>query len=349
MTAAPADAPLTYPFEHPPEEGATIEVADGIFWASLPVPFVGLRQVNIWLLRDGPGWTMIDTGHGDPTTRMRLEHLFATVLHGRPVTRLILTHFHPDHAGNSGFVAERWGGLLPLMSQAEWFAANLAVRDAYTDSIEDREVFHQLHGLDPERAGRFRRDVLLYSAGVRLPPAFERLTEGDRVSIDGVQWQAIRGGGHSPEHMSLWCADRRILIAGDQILPTITTNVSVWQTEPLGDPLAQFLDACHRFEKIISPDALILPSHRRPFHGVRARLHALLTHHQARLDLVADGCAEPRAAGELLNLMFDRPLDGHQVGFAMGEALAHLNHLVGLGVLDRLPVEAGVQRFVRRL
>lgn len=349
MNAPNADAPLIYPFEHPPAEGEAIEVADGIFWASLPVPFVGLRQVNVWLLRDGPGWTMIDTGHGDAPTRLRLEHLFATVLHGRPITRLILTHFHPDHAGNSGFVAARWGGLLPLMSQAEWFAANLAVRDAYTDSIEDRAVFHHLHGLDTVRAGRFRDDVLRYSAGVQLPPAFERLAEDDIVRIDGADWRAIRGGGHSPEHMSLWCAGRAILIAGDQILPTITTNVSVWQTEPLGDPLAQFLDACRRFDGIIAPDALILPSHRRPFVGVRARLHALLAHHQERLALVADGCAEPRAAGELLSLMFDRPLDGHQVGFAMGEALAHLNHLVGLGVLDRLPVEAGVQRFVRRL
>ncbi len=344
----PAPAALSYPFATIPESGGVVRVAEGIVWASLPIPFTGLRQVNIWFLRDGPGWTMIDCGHGDEATRARLLELFESALEGRPVTRLVLTHFHPDHVGNSGFVCAHWGGLLPVMAQAEWFAANLAVRSAYTDAFGDRASFHALHGLAPERAAQFDSGSARYAKGVQLPPAFQRIAEGQSLRIDGDEWVAIRGGGHSPEHISLWCRARAILIAGDQILPTISTNISVWPTEPLADPLGLFLDSCRHFHDIIPPETLILPSHRRPFFGIQARARELLAHHGERLSVVLAACAEPRAAGELLDVMFTRALDGHQLGFAMGEALAHLNHLVCIGHLERLPVEHGVQRFRRR-
>lgn len=338
---------IVYAYDAFPPEGEAFEVADGIFWASLPVPFVGLRQVNIWLLRDGDGWTMIDSGHGDEPTRERLRAIWSRVLGGRPVTRLILTHFHPDHAGNAGIVSAYWGGLLPRMAQAEWFAANLAVRNAYTDHISDRAAFHKLNGLDPDLAERFGREVLLYSDGVQLSPNYRRLCDGDVVRIGEDDWVALRGQGHSPEHLSFYCEARRILIAGDQVLPGITTNVSVWPTEPEADPLALFLQTCRRFHDTLDPETLVLPSHRRPFHNIRARLRELDLHHAARLSVVLSAARDPVTAGELLPVMFDRPLDGHQVGFAMGEALAHLNHLVERGLMRRLPVRNGLRTFRR--
>jgi glyoxylase-like metal-dependent hydrolase (beta-lactamase superfamily II) len=339
---------LVYPFADMPEPGMATEVADGIFWLSVPVPFVGLRQVNIWLLRDGDGWTMIDSGHGDLPVRDMLRAAWSDVLGGRPITRLIVTHFHPDHAGNTAWVSEQWGGLRPNMAQAEWFAANLAVRNAYTDNIGDRAAFHRLNGLDPERAERFRDGVLLYSEGVQLSRSFRRMADGDVLRINGDEWLAIEGQGHSPEHISLYCAARRILIAGDQILPTITTNISVWQMEPEADPLRLFLNGCARFMDLLDPDTLVLPSHRRPFTNVRQRLRELDLHHAERLSLVLETTRQDVAAGEILDVMFSRRLDGHQVGFAMGEALAHLNHLVERGMAERLPITDGVQRFRRR-
>ena len=343
-----SDRALVYPFAHFPEEGEAIEVADGIFWASLAVPFIGLRQVNVWLMRDGDGFTMIDTGHGDVRTQDALRALWDRVLGGRRINRLVVTHFHPDHAGNTRFVAKHWGGLLPRMAQAEWFAANLAVRNAYTDNVGDRGLYYALHGLDPALVEQFRGEVLLYSDGVRLTEGHRRIAEGDRLMINGDAWVVVRGQGHSPEHVSLYCAERRILIAGDQILPTISTNISVWQTEPEADPLALFLNTCRKFRDLLHPDTLVLPSHRRPFTNVRARLRELDEHHAERLTAVLAATAQPVAAGELLHVMFgDRPLDGHQVGFAMGEAIAHLNHLVERGLMRRLPITNGIQRFER--
>jgi glyoxylase-like metal-dependent hydrolase (beta-lactamase superfamily II) len=339
--------PLSYPFETYPAEGDAIEVADGIFWVSMPVPFVGLRQVNVWLLRDGDSWTMIDTAYGDDRVRDLLHAVWDKILGGRRITRLILTHFHPDHAGNMGMVAEHWGGLLPLMAQAEWFAANLAVRGVYADQSGDRAPFHRLHGLDPARitSTGHRRE---YAEGVRLATGFRRLQDGEHIAINGDRWLLVRGEGHSPEHLSLYCAARKILIAGDQILPSISTNVSVLQNEPEGDPLGGFLAGCARFQQIYDPDTLVLPSHRRPFYGVLQRLRELEEHHAERLSLVLRAAGAPISAGELLDQMFPRALDGGQIGFAMGEALAHLNHLVERGLLERLPVRAGIQRFLRR-
>ena len=349
MNVPPApDGAIVTLFEAFPAAGAATEVADGIFWVSTPVPFVGLRQVNVWLLRDGDGWTMIDSGYGDAPVREQLRAAWTAVLRGRPITRLILTHFHPDHAGNMAFVAEHWGGLLPRMAQAEWFAANLAIRQAFTDSFVSRASFYALHGLDAGRNASFGERTLRYADGVTLTAAHRRLQAGEHLTINGDRWLLVKGQGHSPEHMSLYCAERRILIAGDQILPSITTNISVWQTEPEGDPLGLFLAGGAEFHRLLAPDTLVLPSHRRPFRNVHARLRELAAHHAERLSLVMRAAEHPITAGELLDRMFPRALDGNQIGFAMGEALAHLNHLVELDLLERMPVTAGLQRFRRR-
>ncbi len=342
--AAPASAAdeVQFPFADYPAAGTATEVADGIFWMSVPVPFVGLKQVNLWLLRDGPGWTMIDCGYGKPAVREQLEQVWSSVLGGRPITRLIVTHFHPDHSGNSGFVAERWG-LRPLMSQAEWLTAHLARADKDTDAMAPRARFYRRHGLAEAQVDKFLQEVLPYKDGVELPPDYRRLRAGDVVAIDGDRWRVIVGEGHSPEHVSLHCADRRILIAGDQILPAITTNVSTWQSEPEFDAVGAFLSTCRTFLDVLAPDTLILPSHRRPFLNVRRRLHELSAHHAARLNLMLAEAGRETSAGDLVNVLFRSGLDGHQIGFAMGEVIAHLNHLVELGHMRMVEDRARVR------
>lgn len=345
MSILAADA-LQYPFPEMPAAGETVEVADGIFWLSIPIPFTGLKQVNVWLLRDSGGWMMIDTGYGKSELRDMLRTTWERVLGGRPITRLLLTHFHPDHSGNSGWVAEKWN-LRPLMSQAEWLAGNLAVRHGLTDDMSERAAFYERHGLDAAGVGAFREGVVPYADGVWLPSSHRRLRGGEGLQIGEDHWEVLIGEGHSPEHVSLLCRKRRILIAGDQILPTITTNVSVWPGEPEGDPLGLFLETCRRFDKVVPEDVLVLPSHRSPFRNVRHRLRKLATHHAERLNLVLQAAHEPITAAELIGPMFRRDLDGHQIGFAMGEALAHLNHLVEIGRMERLDASRTV-RFRRR-
>jgi glyoxylase-like metal-dependent hydrolase (beta-lactamase superfamily II) len=335
---------LDFPFAELPADGAVTEVADGILWLSTPLPFAGLRQVNLWLLSDGGGWTMVDCGYGNDKARATIEASWNAGLGGRPVTRLIVTHFHPDHAGNAAWIAERWG-LRPMMTQAEWFAANLAVTDRLDEAVARRVAFFRENGLDEARIKLFAEGAVPYSAGVRLPRSFARIKHGDALSIGGEHWTVLTGEGHSPEHATLYNAARKILISGDQILPTITTNISVWPTEPEADPLALFLASGRRFAQLLAPRTLVLPSHRLPFRNVHLRLEQLRRHHDERLALILESVKGETAAADLIDVLFKRKLDGHQMGFAMGEALAHLNHLVNAGKLVRRRGADGVVRF----
>lgn len=329
----PPTGSIEFPFADYPAPGTATEVADGIFWISTPVPFTALRQINLWLLRDGVGWTMVDCGYGTPEVREQLEEVWSKVLGGGPVTRLIVTHFHPDHAGNSGFVCRRWG-LRPRMSEAEWLTAHLACGED-AEAMTSRANFYRRHGLNEILVSQFLSEVVPYKNGVDLPPDYRRLRDRDELSIDGRQWHVIVGGGHSPEHVSLYCPDRLILIAGDQILPAITTNVSTWSTEPEFDAVGAFLDTCRVFLDLLPKDVLVLPSHRKPFFNPRRRLQELSLHHAERLNLILSAGKEI-TAGDLIGVLFRPGLDGHQIGFAAGEAIAHLNHLVALGHLQMI-------------
>lgn len=318
-------------------ETTVSEVADGIVRIDLPVPFRGLRQVNMWLLRDGDGWTMVDCGYGDPLVRVLLESAWADVLGGRPVTRLFVTHFHPDHIGNCRFVCERWG-ILPTMTQLEWMSANLAVGDGYTDDIQARTAFYRRHGLDETRLARFVSEVVPYSEGVAIPGAYRRIDHGSTLRIGGDDWHVLTGGGHSPDLAGLFSPARQIYIAGDQVLPKITTNVSVWPVEPESDPLAEFIASLARIETAITGAVTVLPSHGEPFKGLHQRIAALRQHHHHRLTLLLTFIIAqpgPTTAGECLDHLFRGQLDGHQLGFAMGEAIAHFNHLANLGKIKR--------------
>lgn len=342
MEGSVGDA-LAYPFARYPAAGEAVEVADGIFWLSSPLPFAGLRQINLWLLSDGDGWTMVDCGYSSDVARGEIEAVWKALLGGRPVKRLIVTHFHPDHVGNAAFIAARWG-LTPLMTQAEWLSANLALENG-ADSVARRAAFFRAHGLGADRIATFEHDVVPYAVGVRLPPAYARIRDGDVIDIGGDRWTVLVGEGHSPEHAALYCAERRILISGDQVLPTITTNISVLPSEPEADPLGRFLASLRRIGARVDRTVLVLPSHRLPFRNIRARLDALARHHDERLGQVLASCGAGATAAELIDALFPRALDGHQLGFAMGEAIAHLNHLVALGRLARQCDPAGVYRF----
>jgi glyoxylase-like metal-dependent hydrolase (beta-lactamase superfamily II) len=190
---------------------------------------------------------------------------------------------------------------------------------------------------------RFLEGVVLYSDGVTLPKSHKRLRPNDLVPIGKDRWRVIIGEGHSPEHVSLYCAERKILIAGDQILPSITTNVSTWHVEPEFDAVGAFLHSCKIFLDVLHPDTLILPSHRKPFRNVQHRMRQLAAHHAQRLNVVLDAVGDESCAGALIDVMFTPGLDGHQVGFAMGEAIGHLNHLVTLGHMQMIETEAQVR------
>lgn len=334
---------LTYPYPEPPAPATAIEVAPGVHWIRMPLPFQ-LDHINLWLLEDGDGWTVVDTGYSRDEVRELWEQLLVGVMAGRPVKRVIVTHCHPDHVGMSEWLTERFGCEL-WMTESEYLMANLARNDIGIGDIEARVAFFRQHGLRNGRSKSLAARGNYYRRGVPgLPAQFHRLTDGQSFTVGGREWQVITAHGHSPEHAALFCRSLNVLISGDQVLPRITPNVSVWHIEPDGNPIRQYLDSLNKFLPL-PEDALVLPAHGRPFTGLHQRIDMLLHHHEERFDEVVHACREPRCAAELLDVIFRRELDVHQLSFAMGEAIAHLNYLYDAGRLTRTLDADGNYRF----
>ena len=321
-----------YPFETL-DYGDTLEVAPGIHWVRMVLPFA-LDHINLWLLEDGDGWTVVDTGYNDDRIRDHWRAVIGAMLGGRPITRTIVTHFHPDHLGLAGWFQGEYGTEL-WMTYPEWLQAHLAWSQDVTHHIGAWVDFFVANGLDPAAGEAYRAGREGFGrASTPIPPTLRRIWDGETVAINGRDWRVITGSGHSAEHAALYCADLNVLISGDQVLPRITTNVSLWYTEPDGNPLRQYLESLDKFRPV-PEDALVLPSHNRPFHGLHDRLDALAAHHRERLATARDHCDRPRTAVDLIPVLFDRELDNHQLGFAIGESLAHLNYLAAAGTLRK--------------
>jgi glyoxylase-like metal-dependent hydrolase (beta-lactamase superfamily II) len=343
---------LHYPFgDTLPEVGTTLEVAPGVRWLRMLLPFQ-LNHINLWLLRDVvdgiEGWTLVDCGIADDATRAAWEQVFATQLGGLPVLRVIVTHMHPDHIGLAHWLTERWGVRL-WISASDYHTARLASTATTSFGGDGTARFMASHGLvDPESQEKIKARKNYYASMVpQVPNAFRRLLAGARLLIDGHVWVCHVGHGHAPEHMSLHCEALNVLISGDMVLPRISTNVSVYETEPEADPLRLYLDSIRRM-KALRADVRVLPSHGRPFTGLHTRVDQLVAHHDERLADVISACTEaPQCAADLLMILFRRPLDLHQTTFAMGESVAHLHALWLDGRLTRRLDADGIYRFAR--
>ena len=329
--------------ERVPGPGEAIAVAPGIWWIRMPLPFA-LDHINLWILEDGDGFTLVDTGYGVQATWDLWEGHFAGVMAGRPVKNVVVTHYHPDHVGSAGWLVERTGAPF-WMTTSEYLSAHAAHDDVAGFDRQNTVDLFVANGVDPATVPDSTRKVNGYVRGVPMvPKRYRRMMHGDKLAIGGHEWEVITVFGHAPEHAALWCASRNILISGDQVLPRITSNVSVWGNQPEANPLAAFLGSLSRFAHLPG-DALVLPSHERVFHGLHARIAQLHTHHDERLARLLEGCAQPLTAFEALPLLFRRKLDAHQLMFAMGEAIAHLHYLEAKGKVVRQVDASGVRRF----
>ena len=320
-------------------------MAEGVWWIRMPLPFA-LDHINLWVLEDGDGWTLVDTGYGVEATWTLWERHFDGVMAGRRVKNIVVTHYHPDHLGSAAWLVQRTEAPF-WMTTSEFLSAHAAHDDTAGFDRGTGLDFFARNGLDLSRFPEKMRSGNGYRRGVpEIPRRYRRLMDGDRLSIGGHDWRVITLFGHAPEHAALWCASRNILISGDQVLPRITTNVGVWGNQPEANPLAQFLTSLGKLAELPA-DALVLPSHDRVFRGVHLRIAQLHDHHAVRLARLLEGCAEPITAHHALPLLFRRTLDDHQLMFAMGEAIAHLHYLQYEGKVRRIEDESGVRRFVK--
>jgi len=333
---------LSYPIDSLPRPGEKLCIAPGVYWLRFPLPFA-LDHINLWLLEEVDGWVLVDTGIGLDETRALWRELFDE-LEGKPLRRILVTHFHPDHFGLAGWLQAETGAMVSI-SAAEYDKAQRVHELSDADSgCEMAELFRR-HGLDEQRASitqcrgnRYRKIV------PTLPERVETLADGQRLEIGGKSWEVIVGRGHAPEHATLYCAELGLWISGDQVLPRISSNVSVYPGEEDGDPLTDYLASLVRFAKLPA-DTRVLPSHGGVFEGLHSRLEQLREHHRERLAELLSVCDVPRSAAELLPTLFRRELDAHQLGFAMGEAIAHLIYLQRRGQLRAQRGGDGVVRY----
>jgi glyoxylase-like metal-dependent hydrolase (beta-lactamase superfamily II) len=326
---------IRYPWETPPAEGEAIEVADGVLWMRLPLP-MALDHVNVYALDDGDSWTIIDTGFSSRRSRAIWEKLLDGPLSGKPISRVIVTHHHPDHVGLAGWFqsekkAELWttrtAWLFSRMLQLDEQAIpRQETLDFYLSAGMDRAIFEERKSERP-----FNFSDVVYP----MPLGFKRIKQDDVIRIGGRDWDVHMGNGHSPEHLTLWSRDDNLVISGDQILPSISSNIGVYATEPDADPVADWLESCERLSQYARPDHLVLGGHKLPFTGLPLRMRQLIENHHGALERLLDHLSEPRTAGECFPPLFKRKIDKGAYGLALVEAIAHLNHLYHLGDVTR--------------
>ena len=336
-----------------PGPGASLELAPGIKWLRMDLPFA-LNHINLWLLRDcvdgRQGWSVVDCCISRDESRAQWESIFSNELEGLPILRVIVTHMHPDHIGLAWWLCERWQAPL-WISSTDYNAARMGSISTTGFGGDGTARFFASHGLNDEHSlAQIRARMGYYPTMVpAVPPSYRRMMDGDLIATGSagarLQWRCISGYGHAPEHIALYCEQTRMLISGDMVLPRISTNVSVYDFEPESNPLQLFLASLQRYREL-DPDTLTLPSHGKPFRGLHRRLDQLEQHHRERLADVLNACsAGPRSAYEMLEVLFQRKLDMHQTTFAMGESVAHLHALWFDGQLTRHRGDDGIYRF----
>lgn len=349
----PLELQLDYPFgDTLPATGEAQRIAPGLFWLRMPLPFA-LDHINLWLLSDNfgapdraaGGWSVIDCGVATDATRAGWEAVFASSLQGLPIRRVLATHCHPDHVGLADWLCRRWQAPLWMTTGEYGFARMMS---AALPGVDGPSALPHLrrHGLcDPALLAQIEARKHYYPSLVpAMPASYARLQDGQMVVIGAHGWRVITGFGHSPEHAALYCVELGVLISGDMVLPRISTNVSVFAIEPEANPLQLYLDALGKFADL-PEQTLVLPSHGKPFRGLHTRIAQLCEHHGLRLAEVMQACVQWQSAADIVPLMFRRALDVHQLGFAMGEALAHLHLLWHEGKLARQTGADAVMRF----
>jgi glyoxylase-like metal-dependent hydrolase (beta-lactamase superfamily II) len=336
---------LTFPFPAPPVPGDLIDVAPGLRWLRLPLPY-RLDHVNIYLIENAGGWTAVDTGLGTEESKRIWEDVLAGPLYDQALKSLIVSHYHPDHVGLAGWLCERFG-LTMAMPRPEYLLS-LVLQHAPGDyGSEVYRPFYRRHGLDAEATEIVLsrgHEYLRRTTGV--PASYHRIKHGDTLPIGGRDFKVVTGGGHALEQAMLYRPEENLFLAADQVIARISPNVSVHPMEADLDALGIYLASLKAIKAAVGRDVLVLPGHGLPFYGLHDRIEELISHHAERCGAIAMACKTASlSVAEIVPHLFTRILDAHQTGFAFGEVLAHVNHMLGRGELRLETDRDGVDRY----
>lgn len=317
---------LSYPMPAPQANGTTVEIAEGLLWLRMPMP-MALDHINLYLLEDDDGWYIVDTGlHTEKTKELWLE-IAQRYCQTKPIKGLICTHFHYDHSSLASWLMETFN--IPLyMTYGEFYTLSTNSRGANKLGNPSQRAFYQAAGVPAETVDEifeaFSKDPFMK----HCPPEFNRLRHDDVLTIGKRKWRIVIGEGHSPEHACLYCEDDKLLLAGDQLLPHISSNILITDVEPKGQPLKYWLRSLRCLQQL-DAKTLVMPAHGPIFTEMHVRAQQLIDHHQDTLDaIVAFAKNNSRfTAFDAMKHLFDRKLSPIDVLMAVGETLAHLNWL----------------------
>ncbi|MCB1661862.1 MAG: MBL fold metallo-hydrolase [Pseudomonadales bacterium] len=316
---------IRYPFSQAPPPGVCLEITPGIKWLRMPLPG-SLDHINLYLLEDQDGWFIVDTGLGTAETQQAWQQIFHNELKGKPVKGIIATHMHPDHIGQAGWLTDYWQAPL-YMSAGEHQLATKVYQPNSETAVDETLLFYSRFGLDRDTAAaRSELWLNLSWPTTALPNKFLTIKNGDELSIGMYHWRVVVGSGHSPEHACLFCEELNLLISGDQILPKITSNVSIYPNDPEANPLEKWLVSLQGFYQI-PEQTLVLPAHNLPFTGLHFRAKTIIDHHEEICLSLERACRKPKSGNDLLPVMFKRKLNKFEWALAIGECGAHLNYL----------------------
>jgi len=324
---------LTFPVAATPAPGSVTDLAPGIRWLRLPLPY-RLDHVNIYLIENAGAWTAFDTGLGTDESKQAWETVLAGPLEGQGLKSLIVSHFHPDHVGLAGWLCERFG--LDMAMPRPEYLLSLVLQHAPGDHGADvYRPFYRRHGLAAEAAEIVLsrgHEYLRRTTGV--PASYHRIKNGDTLTVGRRDFRVLTGGGHALEQAMLSRPEEKLFLAADQVIARISPNVSVHPMEPDLDALGIYLTSLRAIKTAVAPDVLVLPGHGLPFYGLHERIEELIAHHAERCAAIECACrTDPLSVAEIVPHLFPRTLDAHQTGFAFGEVLAHVNHMLAGGEL----------------
>ncbi|MEZ8014999.1 MAG: MBL fold metallo-hydrolase [Ascidiaceihabitans sp.] len=326
---------LNYPWEAPPEHGVPIEVAEGVLWFRLPLP-MKLDHVNVYALDEGDSWTVIDTGFASKKCKAIWQGMMDGPLGGKPISRVVVTHHHPDHIGLAGWLKSDFGAEL-VTTRTAWLTARMLTLDVQEVPNAETLAFYKLSGMDAELYAKRATERPFNFADIvaPIPLGYTRIQEGEQIKMGGRTWDIHMGNGHAPEHATFWSQDDNLVLAGDQILSSISPNVGVYATEPMADPIGEWLEACERLNLLVQDDHLVLGGHKLPFTGLPQRMRQLIENHHSALKRLEKYIEPPKSASECFSCLFKRPIGEGEYGLALVESVAHLSHLYQTGLATR--------------
>jgi glyoxylase-like metal-dependent hydrolase (beta-lactamase superfamily II) len=295
-----------------------------------------LDHVNVYALDEGDSWTVIDTGFASKKCKAIWQGMMDGPLGGKPISRVVVTHHHPDHIGLAGWLKSDFGAEL-VTTRTAWLTARMLTLDVQEVPNAETLAFYKLSGMDAELYAKRATERPFNFADIvaPIPLGYTRIQEGEQIKMGGRTWDIHMGNGHAPEHATFWSQDDNLVLAGDQILSSISPNVGVYATEPMADPIGEWLEACERLNLLVQDDHLVLGGHKLPFTGLPQRMRQLIENHHSALKRLEKYIEPPKSASECFSCLFKRPIGEGEYGLALVESVAHLSHLYQTGLATR--------------